>query len=54
MLALRTGMPGQLHSGGIPVIDGKRGEFDLDHCKGCGICVKNCPFGALEMKEGVN
>ena len=36
----------------IPVVDGKRGEFDLLHCKGCGICVKSCPFGAITM-EGV-
>ncbi len=27
--------------------------FDLMHCKGCGICSKVCPFGAIEMvKEG--
>ncbi|MBQ9887195.1 MAG: 4Fe-4S binding protein, partial [Lachnospiraceae bacterium] len=30
----------------------QRGEFDYNHCKGCGICVKNCPFGAITM-EGV-
>ena len=22
-------------------------------CKGCGICAKVCPFGAIEMREGV-
>ena len=36
----------------IPVSEGKRGEFDLLHCKGYGICVKACPFGAITMKEG--
>jgi 2-oxoacid:acceptor oxidoreductase delta subunit (pyruvate/2-ketoisovalerate family) len=24
-------------------------EIDLDHCKGCGICVEECPSGAIEM-----
>jgi 2-oxoacid:acceptor oxidoreductase delta subunit (pyruvate/2-ketoisovalerate family) len=24
-------------------------EFDYDFCKGCGICVKECPCGAIEM-----
>ena len=27
----------------IYVQDGKRGEFNFDHCKGCGICEKECP-----------
>ena len=35
----------------IPVADGRRGEFDLDHCKGCGICWKVCPFGAIHMEK---
>ena len=30
---------------------GKRDEFDLDHCKGCGICYTVCPFKAIEWKE---
>ncbi|MBO6165668.1 MAG: 4Fe-4S binding protein [Eubacterium sp.] len=37
----------------IPVEDGKRLDFDLDHCKGCGICVGACNFGAISMKEGL-
>ena len=24
-------------------------DFDLDYCKGCGICVEECPCGAIEM-----
>ncbi|GAG32451.1 unnamed protein product, partial [marine sediment metagenome] len=23
---------------------------DMDYCKGCGICVNECPRGAMEMK----
>ncbi len=34
----------------IPVVNGKRGAFDYDHCKGCGICVKACHTGAITMK----
>ena len=35
----------------IPVSGGKRSDFDYDHCKGCGICYKVCPFGAIDWKE---
>ncbi|MDP3296148.1 MAG: 4Fe-4S binding protein [Thermodesulfovibrionia bacterium] len=27
----------------VKVKDGKRGEFDYDFCKGCGICALECP-----------
>ena len=33
----------------IPVKNHKRRDFDLVHCKGCGICAKVCPFKAIEM-----
>jgi len=26
-------------------------EIDLDYCKGCGLCVQECPSGAMEMVE---
>ncbi len=33
---------------------GKRFVFNYDYCKGCGICVQECPCGAIEMvKETV-
>jgi len=25
--------------------------FDLDHCKGCGICAQQCPTDCIEMVE---
>jgi len=28
---------------------GKGFQFNLDYCKGCGICVAECPCGAIEM-----
>ena len=28
---------------------GKRFEFKYDYCKGCGLCVAECPCGAIEM-----
>jgi NADPH-dependent glutamate synthase beta subunit-like oxidoreductase len=28
---------------------GNRFRFNLDYCKGCGICVSECPCGAIEM-----
>ncbi len=28
---------------------GKGFEFKLDYCKGCGVCVAECPSGAIEM-----
>ncbi len=34
---LKLGKPGELYA------------IDLDYCKGCGICVQECPSGAIEM-----
>ena len=28
---------------------GKRFKFNYDYCKGCGMCVEECPCGAIEM-----
>jgi 2-oxoacid:acceptor oxidoreductase delta subunit (pyruvate/2-ketoisovalerate family) len=30
---------------------GDRYEIDYDYCKGCGICVSECPSGAIEMRR---
>jgi 2-oxoacid:acceptor oxidoreductase delta subunit (pyruvate/2-ketoisovalerate family) len=30
---------------------GKRFEFNYDYCKGCGICVAECPCGAIKMVQ---
>jgi len=32
---------------------GKRYEINLDYCKGCGICMEECPCGAIEMVKEV-
>jgi NADPH-dependent glutamate synthase beta subunit-like oxidoreductase len=29
---------------------GKRFEFNYDYCKGCGLCVSECPCGAIRME----
>ncbi len=29
---------------------GKRFEFKYDYCKGCGLCVTECPCGAIKME----
>jgi len=33
----------------VRVKDGKFERIDYDYCKGCGICVKECPKAALKM-----
>jgi 2-oxoacid:acceptor oxidoreductase delta subunit (pyruvate/2-ketoisovalerate family) len=32
-----------------PAADGRMYAFDYDFCKGCGICVAECPSGAIEL-----
>ena len=34
----------------IMVKDGKMTGFDMEHCKGCGICANECPVKCIEMK----
>lgn len=33
----------------IAIKDGKRKDVDMDYCKGCGVCSKICPVGAVKM-----
>ncbi|MFA7662755.1 MAG: 4Fe-4S dicluster-binding protein [Patescibacteria group bacterium] len=33
----------------IAIKDDKRGQINLDYCKGCGICSKVCPVKAIKM-----
>jgi 2-oxoacid:acceptor oxidoreductase delta subunit (pyruvate/2-ketoisovalerate family) len=33
------------------LMKGKKPEIDYDHCKGCGICVQECPRGALSLTD---
>jgi pyruvate ferredoxin oxidoreductase delta subunit len=35
----------------IIVKDGEMKGFDLDYCKGCGICATQCPVNAIEMVD---
>jgi len=29
-------------------------KFDIEQCKGCGLCVPECPQGIIEMSEAAN
>ena len=33
---------------------GNRFAFNYDYCKGCGVCVAECPCGAIEMSLRVS
>ena len=33
----------------VVVADEKVVDFDMQHCKGCGICAHECPADAIEM-----
>ena len=36
----------------IPVVASARPEIDYNKCNGCGLCTKNCRFGAIKMVNG--
>jgi NADPH-dependent glutamate synthase beta subunit-like oxidoreductase len=33
------------------ILEGAQRQIDLDYCKGCGICVTECPRNAMTLKE---
>jgi len=35
----------------VKIKDGKVVGIDLDHCKGCGICAKECPVKCIKMVQ---
>jgi len=37
----------------IKLGEGKRYAFNYDYCKGCGLCVEECPCGAIDMVKEV-
>jgi len=45
--------PGMSDSSIMVSEEGKMTGIDYDHCKGCGICSKVCPFKAIDFVEEV-
>lgn len=35
----------------VLVKDGKMVGFDMEHCKGCGICAEVCPVKCIKMEK---